>query len=62
MYNNDTERDQLHHEEDEHPHSDYKADPDSNGHEHDAFNESDTEMLNGTSAPLAGKQTNYEDS
>ena len=56
------ETDQFHHEGNERPDSDYESDPDSNGREHDAFNKSDTEMLNGTPGPLAGKQTHYEGS
>ena len=56
-YKNDTETDQLHHERHERPDSDYESDPDSTGREHDALTECDTEMLNGTSGPLAGKQT-----
>ena len=50
----------MHHEGHERQDSDYESDPDSTGREHDAFNESDTEMLNGTPGPLAGKQTHYE--
>ena len=46
--NNDTEIDQLHHKGHQHPDSDYKPDPDSTWREHDAFNESDTEMLHRT--------------
>ena len=61
-YNNDTETDQLHHEGHEGPDSDYESDPDSTGREHDTFNESDTEMLNSTLGPLAGKLTHYEGS
>ena len=61
-YNNDTETDQLHQAGHERPDSDYQSDPDSTGREHDAFNESDTEMLNGTLRPFAGKQTHYQGS
>ena len=61
-YNNDTETHQLHHEGQERPDSDYESDPDSTGREHNSFNESDTEMLNGTPGPLAGKETHYEGS
>ena len=59
-YNNDAETDQLDHEGHERADSDDESDPDSTGRGQDAFNESDTEMLNGTPGPLAGKQTHYE--
>ena len=61
-YNNDTQTDQLHHEGHERPDSDYQYDLDSSGREHDAFKESDTEMLNGTPGRLAGKPTHYKGS